>query len=203
MTQWSLTAYRCQRNDNCYCVSVANLHAVDAKITARDVKEATNSTSCRRRRPPGNAVSGHSSTMCLVVWWLSPQGQAGHAITPHRYRDSEHLAWPHLRRFRVTNWRLDISKYRDTCERSISILDGITILRYIEYRMIRRYLGDISYDPEQCLSQDLDFFKKRSYWNFLGSYLQKRGVILPRRKFCECISNARIICPNISQSFSK
>ena len=43
---------------------------------------------------------------------------------------------------------LDISKYRDTCERSISILDGIAILRYIEYRMIRRYLGDISYDPE-------------------------------------------------------
>ena len=41
---------------------------------------------------------------------------------------------------------LDISKYRDTCERSISILDGIEIL--IEYRMIRRYLGDISYDPE-------------------------------------------------------
>ena len=71
---------------------------------------------------------------------------------------------------------LDISKYRDTCERSISILDGIAILRYIEYRMIKRYLDDISYDPEyrpirylnnrrygQCLSQDLDFFKKRSY----------------------------------------
>ena len=30
---------------------------------------------------------------------------------------------------------LDISKYRDTCERSISILGGIAILRYIEYRM--------------------------------------------------------------------
>ena len=28
---------------------------------------------------------------------------------------------------------LDISKYRDTCERSISILGGIAILRYIEY----------------------------------------------------------------------
>ena len=40
--------------------------------------------SCRRRGPPGNAVSGYSSTMCLVVWWLSPQGQAGDAITPHR-----------------------------------------------------------------------------------------------------------------------
>ena len=44
--------------------------------------------------------------MCLVVWWLSPQGQAGDAITPHRWRDSAHLAWPHLRRFSVTNWRL-------------------------------------------------------------------------------------------------
>ena len=61
---------------------------------------------CRRCRPPGNAVSGHSSTMCLVVWWLSPQGQSGDAITPHRWRDSAHLAWPHLRRFSVTNWRL-------------------------------------------------------------------------------------------------
>ena len=61
---------------------------------------------CRRCRPPGNAVSGHSSTMYLVVWWLSPQGQAGDAITPHRWRDSAHLAWPHLRRFSVTNWRL-------------------------------------------------------------------------------------------------
>ena len=62
---------------------------------------------CRRCMPPGNAVSGHSSTMCLVVWWLSPQGQAGDAITPHRWRDSAYLAWPHLRRFSVTNWRLD------------------------------------------------------------------------------------------------
>ena len=61
---------------------------------------------CRRCRPPGKAVSGHTSTMCLVVWWLSPQGQAGDAIKPHRWRDSAHLAWPHLRRFSVTNWRL-------------------------------------------------------------------------------------------------
>ena len=45
---------------------------------------ASGPASCRRRSPPGNAVSGHSSTMCLVVWWLSPQGQAGDAITPHR-----------------------------------------------------------------------------------------------------------------------
>ena len=30
---------------------------------------------------------------------------------------------------------------------------------------------------EQCLSQDFDFFQKRSYLICLGSYLQKRGVI--------------------------
>ena len=45
---------------------------------------ASGPASCRLRRPPGNAVSGHSSTMCIVVWWLSPQGQARDAITPHR-----------------------------------------------------------------------------------------------------------------------
>ena len=45
---------------------------------------ASGPASCRRRRPPGNAVSGHSSTMCLVVWWLSPQGHTGDVITPLR-----------------------------------------------------------------------------------------------------------------------
>ena len=29
---------------------------------------ASGPASCRRRRPPGNAVSEHSSTMCLVLW---------------------------------------------------------------------------------------------------------------------------------------
>ena len=46
-------------------------------------------------------------------------------------------------------------------------------------------------------------FLKKELLEFLGSYLQKRGVILPRRKLAECISNARILCPNMSQSFSK
>ena len=64
-------------------------------------------------RPPGNAVSGHSSTMCLVVWWLSSQGQADDAITPHRWRDSAHLAWPHLRRFRVT--KLGLGRVNPGC----------------------------------------------------------------------------------------
>ena len=54
---------------------------------------ASGPVSCIRRRPPGNAVSaGHSSTMFLVVWWLSPQGQAGDAITPRRCRDSAHFS---------------------------------------------------------------------------------------------------------------
>ena len=53
---------------------------------------------CRRRMPPGNTLSGHSSTMYLVVWLLSPQGQAGDAITTHRWRDSAYYIlyyiWP-------------------------------------------------------------------------------------------------------------
>ena len=45
---------------------------------------ASGPASCIRRRPPGNAVSGHSSIMCIVVWWLSPQGQEGAVIMPDR-----------------------------------------------------------------------------------------------------------------------
>ena len=67
---------------------------------------ASGPASCRRRRHQGKAVSWHSSTMCLVVWWLSPQGQLGDAITPHRWRYSVHLGWPRLRRFRVMDRRL-------------------------------------------------------------------------------------------------
>ena len=47
--------------------------------------------------------------------------------------------------------------------------------------------GDWS--QSECLSQDLDFPPNRCYWNCLGSYLQKRGVILPRRKFCKLLYN--------------
>ena len=43
---------------------------------------------------------------------------------------------------------LDISKYRDTCERSISILHGIAILRYIEVSNDQTILGRYSYDLE-------------------------------------------------------
>ena len=39
---------------------------------------------------------------------------------------------------------LDISKYRDTCERSIPIIHGIAILRYIEYPMRHMIRDDIS-----------------------------------------------------------
>ena len=45
--------------------------------------------------------------------------------------------------------------------------------------VIRRNLNKC---PTQCLSQDLDFSQKRSYLIFLGSYLQKRGVIHSQRK---------------------
>ena len=55
---------------------------------------------------------------------------------------------------------------------------------------------DLDMDTPSVLARIWILSKKRSYWNFLGSYLQKRGVILPRRKLRECISNARIICPN-------
>ena len=39
---------------------------------------ASGPASCSRRMPPT------TSTMCRVVWWLSPHGQAGDVITPHR-----------------------------------------------------------------------------------------------------------------------
>ena len=54
----------------------------------------------------------------------------------------------------------------------------------------------------QCLSQDFDFFQKRSYLIFLGSYLQKRGVIHSQRKLrdkarklCEQVRSIYITCP--------
>ena len=52
-----------------------------------------------RRDPLRVDVAGLQGMLQQCAWWLSPQGQAGDAITPHRYRDSAHLAWPHLRRF--------------------------------------------------------------------------------------------------------
>ena len=52
---------------------------------------------------------------------------------------SSHLTWNDPRSYKTfiqyassAGSILDISKYRDTCERSISILGGIAILRYIE-----------------------------------------------------------------------
>ena len=50
---------------------------------------------------------------------------------------------------------LDITKYRDTCERSIPILHGVTILQYIEYKCGILYLtiyrggvGLVSYESK-------------------------------------------------------
>ena len=36
---------------------------------------------CRHCRPPGNAVSGQSSTMCIVAWWISPPLKTYNDIT--------------------------------------------------------------------------------------------------------------------------
>ena len=86
----------------CYVVVVRLEHSHSCNDSLDNHSTASGPAWCSRCRPPGNAVSGHSSTMCLVVWWLSPQGQAGDAIRPHLWRDSAHLAGPHLRRFSVT-----------------------------------------------------------------------------------------------------
>ena len=61
--------------------------------------------------------------------------------------------------------------YRDTCERSILILDDIAILRYIEYRMIRRYLGDVLYDPEY---RPIRYLNNRRY----GSIAENLDIVI-------------------------
>ena len=47
---------------------------------------------CRRWRPPGNAVGVQSSTMWLVVWWLSPQGK--HEMRPRPIGGEIRRIWP-------------------------------------------------------------------------------------------------------------
>ena len=69
-------------NGNVVVVRLEHSHSFNDSLDNHST--ASGPAWCIRCRPPGNAVSGHSSTMCLVVWWLSPQGQAGDAITPHR-----------------------------------------------------------------------------------------------------------------------
>ena len=63
------------------------------------------------------------------------------------------------------------------------------------------------YSWGQCLSQDLDFPQKRSYLIFLGSYLQKRGVIHSQRKLRdkarklrERVRSLYITCPEYKNS---
>ena len=65
--------------------------------------------------------------------------ESQYTIVPPCFIDSHSTQWFLLVLLTVTVHNgssagsiLDISKYRDTCERSISILDGIAILRYIE-----------------------------------------------------------------------
>ena len=50
-------------------------------------------------------------TLQQCVLWSGGSLRRGKQVTRsrpigHRWRDSTHLAWPHLRRFSVTNWRL-------------------------------------------------------------------------------------------------
>ena len=48
------------------------------------------------------------------------------------------------------------------------------------------YRGEcVGVTGEQCLSQDLNFFPKQELLNFLGSYLQKRGVVNERQNLCD------------------
>ena len=76
----------------CYPLVVVRSEHSHSFIDSLDNQStASGPASCRRRRPPGNAVSGHSPQICLVVWWLSPQLQAGNAITAHRCRDCKCL----------------------------------------------------------------------------------------------------------------
>ena len=77
--------------DTVYVVVVRLDHSHSFIDTLDNHSTASGPAWCRLCRPPGNAVSGHSSTMCLVVWWLSPQGQAGDAIMPHRWSDLANL----------------------------------------------------------------------------------------------------------------
>ena len=82
---WCISRFVDSRKRHSLNVVVVRLEHSHSFIDSFDNHStASGPASCRRRKPPGNAVSGHSSTMCLVVWWLSPQGQAGGAITPHR-----------------------------------------------------------------------------------------------------------------------
>ena len=48
---------------------------------------------------------------------------------------------------------------------------------FFKQRIGMRIIFGGSHGSHQGLRQDLDFFPKRSYLIFLGSYLQKRGVI--------------------------
>ena len=54
---------------------------------------------------------------------------------------------------------LDILKYHDTCEHSISILGGIAILRYIEYRSI-----SVNIDRYSIYRVSLDIDRSDDSW---------------------------------------
>ena len=45
---------------------------------------------CRRCMPPGNAVSGQSSTMCLVVWWIGIEEKDNSDFKPEMVSHKKH-----------------------------------------------------------------------------------------------------------------
>ena len=65
----SLPAYvpEIKFNNNIVVVVVRLGHSPSFIDSFDNKSTASGPASCRLRRPPGNAVSGHSSTMCLVI----------------------------------------------------------------------------------------------------------------------------------------
>ena len=62
--------FQCRRLENVVVVvHLEHSHCFNGNLDSHST--ASGPTSCRCRRPPGNAVNGHSSTMYFVVRWLS------------------------------------------------------------------------------------------------------------------------------------
>ena len=67
------------------------------------------------------------------------------------------------------------------------------LLISLNFKLVRNLI------TRQCLSQDLDFFKKKELLKFFRELFAKERSYPSTAKIGECISNARIICPNMSQ----
>ena len=77
------TSFLCSFNVVVIVVRLGHSHSFNDSIDNHST-----ASGWRRCSPPGNAVSGHSSTMRFVVWWLSPQGASrccDHAPSVERF----------------------------------------------------------------------------------------------------------------------